>query len=76
MAVDGLCAINSAGVKQICQDFWLGQASLEMGVSIEEMIRRNSTENSLWEICDIGMEISRANQHKFLQEHPGWRGLV
>ena len=49
--------------------------SLELGLSIEELHRRNSPENCLWDICNIGMEISRANQHKFLREHPGWQGF-
>ena len=75
MAEDGLCAINCAGVRQSCQDYWLEQASLELGLSVEELHRRNSPENCLWEICDIGMEISRANQQKFLREHPGWQGF-
>ena len=75
MEEGGLCAINCGAIKKSCQEYWLTQASLEMGVPVEEMRRRNSPQHSLWEICDIGMEISRANQHKFLREHPGWQGF-
>ena len=56
--------------------YWLIEASKELGVSVDELERRNLPENKLHTaILSITDEIDNANRHKFLREHPGWQGF-
>ena len=73
---DELFTNNCTDVRTANEDHWVLEASKELSVSVAELRRRNLPENNLYSsICSITDEISKANTHKFLREHPGWQGF-
>ena len=72
-----LSTMNCRGVLRASDQYWLNEASKELGVSVSELIERNQPENNLYMvITTVTDEISRAYTHKFLREHPGWKGFM
>ena len=72
-----LSTMNCRSVLRESDQYWMSEASKELEVSISKMIERNRSENNLysWGITSLTDEISRACNHKFLREHPGWQGF-
>lgn len=70
--------MNFQQVRQESDQYWMLEASKELDVSVHELKRRNLPENKLYVAIssdEITDEISNANVHKFLREHPGWEGF-
>ena len=67
---------NRHATREHSDAFWLMEASKELNVSVEELKERNLPENRLYvAISSVQDEINNANIHKFLREHPGWKGF-
>ena len=60
-ARNGLSRLNCRGHSKVTEDVSLKEASLELRVSVEMLRKRNKKELCLWAICDISVEIPRAN---------------
>ena len=67
---------NCSSVRQLTEEHWLLEASKELGIPVKKLRERNLPENNLYNsICSVTDEISRANVHKYLREHPNWQGF-
>ena len=69
--------MNCRNVINASDEYWMLEASKELGVSVSEMIERNRPENNLYSmgIASVTDEISKAYTRKFLREHPNWQGF-
>ena len=72
-----LFSMNCRSVLRESDEYWMSEASKELGVSISKMIERNKPDSNLysWGVSSVTDEISKAHHHKFLREHPGWQGF-